>query len=75
MNVTSFGPRCIQAPLHPGLPPPAGSEDCLQLNVYVPEDIVPSSDGPPSGGVPVVVFLHGGGLVFGCGYMHARLFR
>ena len=36
---------------------PYGSEDCLYLNVWVPEDI--------RGERPVVVFIHGGGSVHG----------
>jgi len=38
-----------------------GSEDCLTLNVYVP-DIE-----PPEEGFPVMVWIHGGGLVKGSG--------
>lgn len=35
-----------------------GSEDCLNLNVYEPATL-------PPGGLPVMVFIHGGGYVFG----------
>jgi para-nitrobenzyl esterase len=38
-----------------------GSEDCLTLNVYVP-DVE-----PPEDGFPVMVWIHGGGLVTGSG--------
>jgi para-nitrobenzyl esterase len=38
-----------------------GSEDCLYLNVYVPD-----SDAPARG-FPVLVWIHGGGLTFGAG--------
>lgn len=39
----------------------SGVEDCLQLNVYVPERI--ASEGP----LPVMVFFHGGGWQCGSG--------
>lgn len=38
--------------------PPSQSEDCLNLNLYVPTEDV---DGP----VPVFVFFHGGGFMYG----------
>ena len=37
-----------------------GQEDCLVLNVYVPETD-PASSGP----LPVMVFIHGGGFFLG----------
>ncbi|KAG6451453.1 hypothetical protein O3G_MSEX007157 [Manduca sexta] len=39
-----------------------GNEDCLFLNVYTPK--LPENDKPP---LPVMVYLHGGGFVFGHG--------
>ncbi len=39
--------------------PVFGHEDCLQLNVYVPESQI------PKGGLPVMVWFHGGGFVIG----------
>ena len=42
--------------------PVIGEEDCLQLNVYVPQ-----SENPPQDGFPVMVWIHGGGFVAGDG--------
>ena len=36
-----------------------GQEDCLFLNIYVPETVY----NDPFPGAPVMVFIHGGGLV------------
>lgn len=38
---------------------PNGSEDCLQLDVYTPEHIVPGTK------LPVIMFLHGGAYYYG----------
>lgn len=51
------GAQCLQA----GPPPaftPAGSEDCLFLNIYRPE-------AAPAAPLPVIVAVHGGGFVVG----------
>jgi para-nitrobenzyl esterase len=54
-----FGNRCVQtAGWDPGYEDPSHTEDCLDLNVYVPEG---------SGKRPVMVWLHGGGLTAGAG--------
>ena len=38
-----------------------GQEDCLFLNIYIPENVY----NDPFSKVPVMVFIHGGGLVTG----------
>lgn len=58
-QATQFGSRCTQ--LLNGVGPLAGSEDCLYLNVYVPDT------DPPRHGFPVMVWIHGGGFAYGAG--------
>ncbi|WP_235990587.1 carboxylesterase/lipase family protein [Streptomyces ureilyticus] len=58
-----FGNRCVQtASWDPGYEKPSHTEDCLDLNVYVPE-----GGAVRSGPRPVMVWLHGGGLTAGAG--------
>ena len=54
LHASTFGSECVQ----PGI----GSENCLFLNVYQP---VPSKTHPIFGLLPVMVWIHGGGLVTG----------
>lgn len=66
VNATIYGPACLQA--IPGyasafgdlIGPYGMSEDCLQLNVFVPRDVVTIATG-----MPVLVFVHGGGFFGG----------
>ncbi len=63
LNGTRVGPGCPQiCTLPPHLCPVVMSEDCLTANVFAPRlvDI-------PSGGLPVMVFIHGGSFEFGLG--------
>lgn len=68
-DATGFGPRAPQA-VPTELMPPGGDietddgtpfdEDCLRVNVCAPAD-------RPAGGLPVLVWVHGGGFHFGSG--------
>jgi para-nitrobenzyl esterase len=55
-DATGFGPSCPQ-PQNPALTGPT-SEDCLYLNVYTPA---------LDGGLPVLVWIHGGRFTLGAG--------
>ncbi|CAD0249725.1 unnamed protein product [Spodoptera exigua] len=59
-SAKEFGPRCFQYDLFVNKGEVSGSEDCLYLNVYTP-DVTPEKP------LPVMVWIHGGGLVSGSG--------
>ena len=60
-SATSYGNRCPQ--LASGNGPREDTEDCLFLNVFTPSDT-------HGRGLPVLVMIHGGGLVNGAGDQH-----
>jgi para-nitrobenzyl esterase len=67
-QATEFGADCMQGRFGPppaaGAPPaPAPSEDCLFLNVWRP------SSSAPGAKLPVMVWIYGGGFVFGSSAM------
>ena len=60
-DATMFGPSCVQFP-SPEVPSSVMSEDCLYLNVYVPESVLDTAGGAPS---PVMEYIYGGSFVSG----------
>uniref|UniRef100_A0A4X1V1Q4 Carboxylic ester hydrolase n=1 Tax=Sus scrofa TaxID=9823 RepID=A0A4X1V1Q4_PIG len=69
-NTTSYPPMCCQDPVAGQMTSdlftnrkerliPEFSEDCLYLNIYTPADLT------KRGRLPVMVWIHGGGLVVG----------
>lgn len=63
-DATKFGSACPQMAMDfmPGFIKPDMSEDCLFLNVYVPNQINRNKK------LAVMVWIHGGALVFGFGH-------
>lgn len=59
-DASRFGPACVQPEIPASSiyfdPPPTTSEDCLTLNIYLPEN---------ARDVPVIVWIHGGSLRIG----------
>ena len=63
LKATSFAAACMQKGVSmPGETPPVVSEDCLYLNVWVPKH-------KASAGLPVLVWIHGGGYKNGSASM------
>jgi carboxylesterase type B len=58
-NATEFGNVCVQP--GDGADGVIGSEDCLTLNIYVPEALALTA------AAPVLVYIHGGSLISGSG--------
>lgn len=61
LNATQLGPVCYQSDLLTGKKPDDLTEDCLKLNIYVPHNISHSNK------KSVMVWIHGGGFLFGSG--------
>jgi len=73
LSALDSGPPCIQAKGLLGADPnaieladgeAAGSEDCLRLNVFAPA-FAPGDVSPAGRGLPVMVWIHGGGNTVG----------
>jgi len=62
---TDFGPHCIQSGSYNDMVfhDPGPSENCLTLNVWAPADAKPLRK--PGGGLPVMVWIYGGGFTTG----------
>lgn len=65
-QATQFSNECTQS-TQSG---PTGSEDCLYLNVYAPNPVVGGSVSGKKEALPVMVFIHGGGLTTGAGQIY-----
>ncbi|THU82033.1 alpha/beta-hydrolase [Dendrothele bispora CBS 962.96] len=59
VDATRYPDFCVQGPIGGTDMGGAGSEDCLKINVYAPVGANRSSN------LPVLVYIHGGGYVFG----------
>ena len=68
----TFGASCLQPVRYEYgaqalRPRPGSSEDCLYLNVTSPAQGADGADGDDEQPLPVIVWLHGGGLIAGSG--------
>jgi len=68
LNATSFGSECTQAS--------GGSENCLFLNVYTPQNVLVEDLTQDQGrGLPVMVWIHGGSLTYGAASIYNPSFQ
>jgi hypothetical protein len=69
VDATKYGPACLQVGSFEGnsqgLNPWGNSEDCLYLQVFTPS--LPVGGVPSKGLKPVMLWMHGGGMVNGAG--------
>ncbi|XP_028171874.1 juvenile hormone esterase-like [Ostrinia furnacalis] len=70
-NATTEGPACPNNDIYfgPLVQPQGISEACIHANIHVPIDALPNTQIGASctGGLPILVFIHGGGWVCGSG--------
>ncbi|KAJ6473312.1 Alpha/Beta hydrolase protein [Mycena vulgaris] len=59
VDATQYPDFCVQGSIGAGDAGGAGSEDCLKINIYAPAGATTGSQ------LPVLVYIHGGGYVFG----------
>ena len=64
LDATSFGAACPQSVFIKDFKPGTMSEDCLFLNVYVPQILDPNRK------LSVMVWIHGGGLNIGFSHQY-----
>ncbi len=60
LKADSYGSKCLQIPARSKDRKPVGSEDCLFLNIWKPAN-------RDARNLPVMLFIHGGGNIFGSG--------
>merc|ERR1711936_127741 len=63
LDCTSPGPMCVQVTDFVNLVT-SGSEDCLSMNIYT------TNTNENNNNLPVLVFLHGGGMILGAGEIY-----
>ncbi len=62
------GANCAQTgSIGTGVPSTSTAENCLFLNIYTPKSVPPRSPRP---GLPVMVWIHGGGFTGGAGSIY-----